>query len=256
MRLALSSAAAPTLSAPELFAACARRGIGAVELVQGHGHGIGLGSSDTDVRRVLTAAEAAGVRIVAFRTTGDAAAASVEAARLSRRLGAPIVSPPGSGERAGAALAGVVARYGAEGGSILVAHTGDPGDVRALREIAGSGGAHVALAWDVAPTRPDGGSGAPAPGGPADAAAVLALCGGRLRHIRLLGGGPEAAAQEGLGIGELAVHLALGGYPGALALAPSTPRYLTAWGFWLGRRGWGCGSTEEPGRPLRLGGAA
>ncbi len=250
MRLALSSAAAPTLPARELFAACARRGIGAVELVQGHAHGVGPGSSDADIRRALAAADAAGVSVVAFRATGAAAAASVEGARLSRRLGAPIVSAPGGRERAGEALAGIVARYGEEGGSILLAHTGDPAEVRALRDIAEGAGAFVGLAWDLAPVRPGTGTTTAM-----DAAGVLELCGARLRHIRLLGGGPEAAAQEGLGIGALAVHLALGGYRGALALAPSTPRYLTAWGFWLGRRGWGCGSKAEPLQPMRLGGA-
>ncbi len=247
MRLALSSAAAPTLPAQGLFAACARRGIAGVELVQGHAHGVGLGSSDTEIRRTLDAAAAAGVRVVAFRTTGDAAAASVEAARLSRRLGAPIVAPPGSRARAGEQLRDIVARYGAEGGQILLAHTGAAEELRALHAVVQAHAEFAGLAWDLTPERPDTGTGT---------AGVLEMCGGLLRHIRLLGGGPEAAAQEGLGIGELAVRLTLSGFPGALALAPSTPRYLTAWGFWLGRRGWGCGSKEAPVPSLRLGGAA
>ncbi len=251
MRLALSSAAAPTLPAGELFAACARRGIAGIELVQGHAHGVGLGSSDAEVRRTVAAAAAAGVRIVAFRTTGDAAAASIEAARLSRRLGAPIVAPPGSCARAGEGLREIVARYGAENGQILLAHTGAAEEVRALRDIVEAHADFAGLAWDLAPAQPDTGTGTTV-----DAGQVLELCGELLRHIRLLGGGPEAAAQEGLGIGELTVRLTLGGYPGALALAPSTPRYLTAWGFWLERRGWGCGSKAEPVQPLRLGGAA
>ncbi len=138
---------------------------------------------------------------------------------------------------------------GTEGGQILLAHTGAADEVQALGAIVEAHADFAGLAWDLTPGRPGTGT-------TVDAARVLELCGGLLRHIRLLGGGPEAAAQEGLGIGELSVRLTLSGYPGALALAPSTPRFLTAWGFWLERRGWGCGSKAEPVQPLRAGGAA
>ena len=38
-------------------------------------------------------------------------------------------------------------------------------------------------------------------------------------------------------------ELALAGYGGSLALAPSDQRYRVVWNAWLGRRGgWGCGS--------------
>ena len=50
--------------------------------------------------------------------------------------------------------------------------------------------------------------------------------------------------------------LAPGACAGALALALSTPRYLTAWGFWLDCRGCGCGSGHEPLRALHPVGVA
>jgi hypothetical protein len=74
-------------------------------------------------------------------------------------------------------------------------------------------------------------------------ARLLDLFGRRLSHIRLLGGGPEAALHEGGGIGEVMGRLALSGYAGTMVLAPSSDRYRVAWQTWLGRRGgWGCGS--------------
>jgi hypothetical protein len=67
---------------------------------------------------------------------------------------------------------------------------------------------------------------------------------GLLSYIRLEGGGPESAMQEGRGIGDLMRRLALAGYSGPLILTPSSPRYRVAWSTWLGRRGgWGCGSS-------------
>jgi hypothetical protein len=93
------------------------------------------------------------------------------------------------------------------------------------------------MAWDADVTA----------GGVGTAAArLLARLGGRLRHIRLLGGGPEAAAQEGKGVGELMGRLAIAGYSGSVILSPSSTRYRLAWQNWLGRRGgWGCGSRQE-----------
>jgi hypothetical protein len=60
--------------------------------------------------------------------------------------------------------------------------------------------------------------------------------------------------QEGQGIGALMARLTLAGYQGTLALAPSTSRYLYAWGAWLGRGtgGWGCGSKTADDSLVRL----
>jgi hypothetical protein len=69
----------------------------------------------------------------------------------------------------------------------------------------------------------------------------------RLRYIRLLGGGPEAAMADGRGIGPLMGQLALNRFDGPLIVAPGSARYRMAWAAWLGRRGgWGCGSRTDP----------
>ena len=78
----------------------------------------------------------------------------------------------------------------------------------------------LGLAWDVTPGDPR----------LAVPAAVLEAAAGHIRHIRLHGGGPETMGQEGLGVGRLMSALALSGYTGALALAPSNPRFRYAWG--------------------------
>src|SRR5690606_15891059 len=127
------------------------------------------------------------------------------------------------------------AAYAAEGGTLLVAHGSDPDDVGTLRRAVdlAPGGA-LGLGWEVDPGAEDV---------TGRITTVLRAAGPHLRHIRLLGGGPEAVQHEGRGIGALMARLALSGYDGPLALAPSTARYRTAWSAWLGRGGgWGCGS--------------
>lgn len=231
MRLVLSSAAAPDFTLDELFAACALRGLAGLELVQGDAHGLHAGSTEAEVATALRRAAEHGVAIVAFRAA-DAEGVR-RAAPLARMLRAPVVAPPGalSATEAGAAIE----HYRGEGAQLLLAHGNEPDDAWQLRRVITDALGGAALAWDAAP----------APGQPIDAQGILDAAGDDLRHIRLLGGGPEAAAQAGLGIGELAMRLAIRGYAGGLALAPSTPRFLTAWRFWLGRRGWGCGSKES-----------
>ncbi len=103
----------------------------------------------------------------------------------------------------------------------------------------------VAVAWEADPTR-----GELAERG----SALLARLGGRLRHIVLRGGGPEATEQEGRGVGSLMARLAVAGYGGTVALAPSSDRYRVIWDAWLGRRGgWGCGSRLEDRSLVTLG---
>lgn len=72
-------------------------------------------------------------------------------------------------------------------------------------------------------------------------------------HIRLAGAGPEAAniEQEALGlkIGAFFGDLAVLGYRGTLALAPSSESKLDLWRRWLlEERGWGCGTAAEKQR--------
>ncbi|MGH7507233.1 MAG: hypothetical protein ACRELX_16375, partial [Longimicrobiales bacterium] len=100
------------------------------------------------------------------------------------------------------------------------------------------------LAWDADP------AGAPMS---AKVRMILREFGPRLRHIRLIGGGPEAAIQEGQGVGELMASLALEGFDGAVVLAPSSDNYRVAWRTWLGHgRGWGCGSKRSDRSPLPI----
>ena len=50
MRIALSSAAAPGASLPDLIDGCTRRGLFALHLVAGHGHGISTECSDLELQ--------------------------------------------------------------------------------------------------------------------------------------------------------------------------------------------------------------
>jgi sugar phosphate isomerase/epimerase len=239
MRLGLSSGAAPDATLAELLAACRRRGLAGVELVEGHAHGVSPAGRDAPAAGA-PGADDGGPRVLAFRCATETSALSDAAARLSRRLGCPVISPtiPSATllERTGA-------RYRDEGGTLLLACPSEPGEARRAAELAGRAGPAVALSWDLAP----GGVSAHTTGD------MLAAAGAALRHVRLFGGGPEAVLLEGRGIGELAVQLALAHYDGPLVLTPSTDSYRQAWRSWLGRRGgWGCGSSRERGTLVTL----
>ena len=235
MRLTLSSAAAPGATLAELLAAAARRGFAAVELVDGHAHGVHRGLTAPAVADIARTAAEAGAPIVAFRT-GDVALPGLESlARLAAALDAPIVaSGPAVSQDDWAALA--APRFTDAGADLLLETDGSEAEVlRAKRLAAGQGGV-IGVAWEIDP----------ATAGLDGTASVLAVADGLIRHIRLRGGGPESMAQAGQGIGTLMSALALNGYNGPLALAPSTDRYRLAWSAWLGRRGgWGCGAKEH-----------
>ena len=124
-----------------------------------------------------------------------------------------------------------LSRYLADIGVPVYAVVRGSSAVEAADAIAAVG---LALAWDATPAETPIG---------AQAQTLLSAHSDRLRHITLLGGGPEAVTQEGRGVGELMGWLALSGFTGTVALAPGNPRYHVAWQAWLGRRGgWGCGS--------------
>jgi len=235
MLLGLSSAAAPDAGLGELIEIAARRGFAAVELSEGDGHGVSVDSEESRLAAVLRHAATAGVSISGYRalTPGHDAAL----ARLSRTLGSPVVL---DGQED---LAGRVRRAGA-----IMAGGGDVAVVLRGRTAAGDAAlvasAGLSLAWEADPHVG------------ALGATVESLLGGHtggLRHIRLLGGGPEASLQDGAGVGEMMRHLAVAGYAGTLVLAPSTARYGVAWRRWLGRRaGWGCGGRREELPLVRL----
>ena len=232
MRLALSSAAAPDASFDELLAACARRGFAAVELEAGHAHGISPSAGLEAASAVAERAARVGIGIAAVRLDDVASVLDPRTPRLAVALGAPVVvrveGEIASTVRAAAPL------FAEAGATLLLASSGDVDEIGRLRgwvEAASTGA--LGLAWDVTPGDPQ----IRVP------AAVLEAAAGHIRHIRLHGGGPETMGQEGLGVGRLMSALALSGYTGTLALAPSDPRFRYAWGAWLGRKGgWGCGS--------------
>ena len=239
MRLGLSSAAAPDASLEELLEICVRRGLSALELRESDGHGVTGHPHGMDGAVAQERARSVGVEITGLRssTGGD----DLALARVAAAAGAPVLVAGGccvsSRTDRGVGLSSV-------GAGIAVTIEGDPSPDD--MELAGSCGCQVA--WDVEVASGNVG---------AAAEPILATLGSRLRHVRILGGGPEVAMHEGQGVGELMGRLALAGYTGSLILAPSSTRYRVAWQNWLGRRGgWGCGSKQEDPSLVNLNAAA
>jgi hypothetical protein len=238
MRLALSSAAAPDASFDDLLEACARRGLHALELECGHGHLLDPGrASPGDAAHARARAAAAGIHIAGLRLpgghedpggSGALGADPGDLMAFALSLGAPLLIP---------AVRAVHAPRVLEAGKVMAVLPAGAAALPALDLLEGESrySSRLPLAWDVDPAQDL-----------SAAAELIARLGSRLRHVRLYGGGPESAAQEGRGVGALMARLALAGFTGTLALAPSSPRYRVAWSAWLGRRGgWGCGSTAE-----------
>ncbi len=235
MQLTLSTEAAPDLALGELLEACARRGIAALELVEGHAHGVSPESNAEVLAHVRGEVASVGGRIAAFRVDSVERATSPATAALGAALCTSIVAPASADAVDDEIFLRAAELYAAEGITLLIEHGAQPARVERLRQIieAAPEGA-LGLAWDVDPEDAALAT---------STAAVLRAAGPHLKHVRLRGGGPEAAGQEGRGIGPLMARLTLAAYDGTLALAPSTPRYRFAWGAWLGRHGgWGCGS--------------
>jgi hypothetical protein len=223
MRLALSSAAAPDATLGELAAAARRRGLRALELQAGHGHGLLADASPVPEAAQLLRGQ--GIEAVVLHS-GEPDRVKAAIAALGG-LVVTVVVPAGC-ERAGPGRPGVS----------TAAEFEDPAELLG----AATHGATTSFSWTVRPGACELESAA---------AIVIRSLAGRLRHVRLHGGGPEASAQEGQGVGALMRELALAGFEGTLALAPSSPRYRVVWATWLGRRGgWGCGSKTSAGPAL------
>ena len=239
MRLGLSSAAAPDATLDELIAICGRRGLAALELRESDGHGVsgapgGVGGAEAQER-----ARAAGVEITGFRSSTGGE--DLALARMAAAAGAPVLVDGGCCVSSRVDRAGGLSSVGAD---IAVVLGGDVSNETLERAI----GCGCQLAWNVDVSAGDAG---------ATAVRFLDRLGECLRHVRILGGGPEAAMQEGKGVGELMARLALAGYTGTIILSPSSTMYRVAWRNWLGRRGgWGCGSKQEDPSLVRLDGVA
>lgn len=236
MRLGLSSAAAPDASLDELLVACRRRGLDVLELGEGDRHGIRGGPDGIGGAEARQMAADAGVALVGFRSSG--VGDDLRVARLAAAAEAPVLV---GGDGPVAARVERALDLAASGADAAIVVTGEA----VFEDLGPVTAAGLDVAWDAAPE--GGGLGAVAEW-------LLAAAGDRLRHIRVLGSGPEAVMQEGRGVGELMARLALGRYRGCVVLAPSSPRYRVAWQHWLGRRGgWGCGSRTADPSLVRLG---
>ena len=228
MRLGLSSLAAPEANLRELLAACEQRGLTALELEATRGVSLEHLAEESLSRPANDAASSTQVDIVGIRTRVEDDDAE-SAAALSTASGVPLLLEGGNLDE----RLEEVHRLGRVGVDVRLAVRGDRavGEAeRALRE-------GVRLAWDVAPAETDL---------TWDLPRLESSLGRGVSHIRLLGGGPESAMQEGLGIGALMGRLGLAGFHGPLILAPGSARYRVAWERWVGRRGgWGCGGTTS-----------
>lgn len=227
----------------ELLTACARRGLAALELVEGHAHGIAGGIGATGVEAVRAAAQDAGIAICALYRAGLNSADLEPTARVAAALEAPVVVPADAVDRESLSAAAIA--FSAAGANLLLSHESDPAAVESLRRSIAilPDTRVVGLAWEVRPERDD----------PALLGRVLGAAGADLRYVRLHGGGPEAAQQTGRGVGALMARLALARYARPLVLTPSDPRYHYVWRAWLGRAGgWGCGSKQSDPSLIRL----
>jgi hypothetical protein len=236
MILSLSSAAAPDLELREIAAVCSHRGLGGLELVPGTAHGVGPHWSPSRVRSALDAAAAEGgaaVRIVALEVERPAEAAQL--APLAGALHLALLLPADRWEP-GELVAR--ARAAADDGAHVVLFrsfsSAAVSDTASL--LAEIGHARVHAGWEVDPAS-----------APLDfAERLLDPAAPPPAYLRLRGGGPEAAAQTGMGVGELIGRLTLARFAGPLVLTPSSPTFHVAWSAWLGRRGgWGCGSKAD-----------
>jgi hypothetical protein len=229
MRLALSSQVAPRLPLESLLEGCRRRGLAGLELVAGGAHGVDVAGA-AQARRT---ANDAGIALTGVRCEADADAAAALA--LAEALRAPLVLRVDG--RPVFRLVRLIRRAVARQVRVLLLHGAEPRLVARLRRAvealpAGTAG----LAWEVDPSRDD----------PAAVPEVLRVAGRALEAVILRGGGPESAAQTGLGVGALMARLTLARYGGPLVLAPGAAGSARAWSTWLGRRGgWGCGSRSQ-----------
>lgn len=232
MRLGLSSAAAPDAGIDALVEACVRRGLAVLELHAGDAHDVVDADSAAGARACTLGT---GVAIGAWWT--DAQHDPALLAGIARGLQAPVVlaeadEPDATSVRDHLARRIALARTLAAEAPVLLGVRG-PADLW----LTAVTDARIDFAWQVDRSVVD-----PA----ADLTRILQAAPGRLRYVRIHGGGPESALQEGQGIGPLMAQLAITGYDGPLVVAPSSSRYRMAWSTWLGRRGgWGCGSKAD-----------
>lgn len=227
MQLALSSAAVPDASIDTLRSAARRRDLKALELVLGAGHGHGIGTPSKPGGRAMTDAvpPQAGEPPVQWLLTS----------------GAPSVTDVLYwGRQASLLDAGLLLR-----GTVLESPLGLPlalvheTDLQEAQRAAAWARMHDAkTCWTVRLGQRESDQ----------FAEVLDVTASTLAHVRLLGAGPEAqsAGSDRLGTGAVLKELALKGYSGTVALAPSARGATADWREWLfEERGWGCNTAAK-----------
>lgn len=244
MRLALSSAVAPDASPRELLAGCVRRGLTGIELTSiSHESQIAELEETSSARAIDASARVLGLQLAGVYIDSIRPDDLLPLARLGAAVNAPIVVPAQRLDRS--VVPRAAEAFSRSGARLLIAHGGDPRMVEAIRWLLAPLPFEdaVGLAWEIRPASDDAGK----------MRDVLDAAGPKLEYVRLHGGGPEAHAQSGLGIGAIMARLTLARYGGPIVLTPSNPRYHYAWNAWLGRAGgWGCGSRQSDPSLLTL----
>lgn len=230
MRLVLSSAAAPGATAAELADACRRRGLQGIEYTLSS-----EGGDEGDIATLRTALAAEGVELSGILRSGLERSQIAAAAAESALAGAPVIVPAANFNWT--LLPELVEVFAQAGTRLLLRHRSHPELVTELIRVLGEFEAApvIGLAWEFRPSTDN----------PQMVAQVMKIGGDQIRYVRMYGGGPEAHAQSGMGIGSVMGRLTLARFDGPLVLVPSEPRYHYVWSAWLGRTGgWGCGSKQ------------
>lgn len=223
MKLCLSSDALPAGSLDELTRASRRRALDGLELRIEAGHGHGLDEALCTVRQQARVECLPGdhAPIVWLVLPQDVSLVMLLIwTGAAHQLGAglilekPVPDPP-------------------RGVKLALLHGNDPAE--AAQAVAWAERHSAFTCWQVNPALNE-----------ADIQTVLSATRSTLAHVRLLGSGPEADNSASPATGVLMGRLALSGYDGSIALAPSSPNNSDAWRRWLFEtRGWGCGTAAE-----------
>lgn len=227
MQLTLSSAAVPDASIDTLRSAARRRDLKALELVLGVGHGHGIWTPSKADGRATTDAvppQAGEPPVQWLLTSGAPSITDVlywgrQAALLDAGLllqGAVLESPMGL--------------------PLALVHGTDLQEAQRAAAWARMHDANTCWTVELGKRRPE------------QFTDVVEATAPTLAHVRLLGAGPEAQSvgSDGLGTGAVLKELALQGYSGTVALAPSANGSMSNWREWLfEKRGWGCNTAAK-----------
>jgi hypothetical protein len=226
MQLLLSSATLPSGSLTELRKGMERRDFAGLEVVAGagHDHGIeapnGVGSANYAPREIEE--KDPPIRWL-FPKRASSVAEVLYWGRRAHLL------------RAGLALPSVVSSSPV-GIPVALVHRTDPASARRASTWARMHQAHTC--WEIELGRVGTGM----------ISEVLGITAPHLVHVRLLGGGPESQSERpgGAGSGDVFKELALQGFSGTVALAPSTEGPTEKWRRWLfEKQGWGCNTAAK-----------